>query len=449
VTVYGTLSDNLIRAYAPTERARRTLILNAWKAYDGLHPASLMLADDAPDDNLRLAYPELLVDTNVMALFGTEPEWKLNGEGEESESPEAVAFEAWEEDQGLLVTLQRIATAGGIGGTAFYKIDVEPDDPMPEVKVLDPARVQMFCDPDDDDDCWAYLIEWETINTDGRKVYRRQIIERTSSTSWTIRDEEARDQGGRYAERAAPITWPYDWPPIGCCQNLPAPRGCYGKPDLTIAAIDTCYGINRVMSNTNKIIRLHAHPKLIGTGFDAESVRLGPDEMVTLSNPEAKISAIEMSSDLASSISFHDKLLDAFHETNRLPAVATGKLDNTGQLSGVALRILYGPLVQQIEQKRLTYGPMVEEMIRRVMLLMGHTVDVTTTWPEIVPGDPLQERQVAQIDAALGASKQTILTQLGYDAQTEVDAAQAEAQNAFNAQAQAWSQGMPGPSMMG
>ena len=40
-------------------------------------------------------------------------------------------------------------------------------------------------------------------------------------------------------------------------------------------------------------------------------------------------------------------------------------------------------------------------------------------WPEMLPGDPLVERQTALIDQQLGASSDTLLQQLGYDPDLE------------------------------
>ena len=69
-----------------------------------------------------------------------------------------------------------------------------------------------------------------------------------------------------------------------------------------------------------------------------------------------------MQSDLTSSLAYYARLKEALHEVSRVPEVATGKLESTGALSGVALQLLYGPLVQATEAKRLTYGEMLTEL---------------------------------------------------------------------------------------
>jgi hypothetical protein len=99
----------------------------------------------------------------------------------------------------------------------------------------------------------------------------------------------------------------------------------------------------------------------------------------------------------------------------------TGKLEGTGALSGVALRILYGPLEEKTQSKRLTYGEMLIELCRRLLEMGGFGSEniVTIEWPAIVPANEVEEREVAIMDEQLGASKDTLLTRLGYDADEE------------------------------
>ena len=319
-------------------------------------------------------------------------------------------------------------------GTAIYKLSTRKDGP-PRIKVIDPSMFCAYWDPDDYDDVYGFKLEWTTIHrVTGKPTKRRQLIYQDSPDSWTIVDQEAQE-GAQHWTDISVETWPYQWPPIGFCQNLPSPNDFWGRPDLNANTIRLAYAVNAILSNTSKIVRLHAHPKLVGIGFRATDIDVSPDEMVMLPNPEAHIDTIEMQSDLASSIILYDKLREAYHETTRIPEVATGKLQNTGQLSGVAMAILYGPIVQKTEQKRLLYGPMVEEMLRRVLIILGHDEDAAeTTWPEIVPTDPLAERQALQIDSGLGVSKSTILEKLGYDPAVEAEQRQEEGAAALTLQ---------------
>nr|MCH9839167.1 phage portal protein [bacterium] len=162
-----------------------------------------------------------------------------------------------------------------------------------------------------------------------------------------------------------------------------------------------------------------------------------PGAVIRLEHPDAMLDNLEMKSDLASSIDLYRRLVSALHETTRIPEVATGKLDSAGQLSSLALRILYAPLLQKVESKRRTYGNGIKEMYRRALEIMGYEgVTVQVVWPDILPVDPEAMRRAALIDSQLGVSRTTLLEQLGYDAELEAEGRQDDQQEqaaSFNA----------------
>lgn len=444
MTTYGPLTDPLIRAWDEGYNDRRKDDIGAaCRCYDGDHPQSVEVLPGDPNDNMRINNGRALVRSCVQALYGVEPTWSF------STAAGDAAFKAFSDPQahvgapsGFLLTLQKIATNASKAGTGWYKIVPRQTLP-PRIVVIDPGKVDAFWDDDDHEDPWAFLIRWAGMTRDGDPMQRRQIIERLTDESWLIRDEvRVKDARAWSPVDGSPVVWDYPWPPIGWWQNLPHEDGFYGQPDLTPETIDLVYKLNSLYTDTKKIIRLHAHPKLVGVGFDADSVQVGPDEMLVLPSKDAELRIIEMQSDLASTMGFLDRVRSTFHETTFFPEVATGKLDNVGQLSGLALQILYGPRSEATEQKRLTAGPAVEAMLNHVFELMGVAAVATETgWPEIVPSDPVAERQVAEADQRLGASKETILANLGYDAKKELAASQAEAEASLEAQAKAFDAG--------
>jgi hypothetical protein len=211
---------------------------------------------------------------------------------------------------------------------------------------------------------------------------------------------------------------------MGHAQNIPSPHEVYGISDLEPDVLHLCNGINRVVSNINRIVRLYAHPRTFGKMIgDALNMDANPGAVIRLEHPDADLKNLEMSSDLGSSISLYQRMVAALHETTRIPEVATGKLDSAGNLSSLALRILYAPLIQKTESKRRTYGQTIEEMFRRVLSIMGYgdEVLVELLWADILPSDPEMLRRTALIDMQLGVSQATLLESLGYDPEIEAE----------------------------
>jgi hypothetical protein len=243
---------------------------------------------------------------------------------------------------------------------------------------------------------------------------------------WTIVDEEASEALGpwRVVQR---VVWPYPFSAIVDCQNLPNPNEYYGSPDLEPDILRVIEGLNSILSDWNKVLRLHAHPREWGTGFSLEGqgggIRVGTDEMLVIPNPEAKLGLLEMQSDMQSTAKLYEKVKEALHEIARVPEVSVGKVDNIGALSGVALEILYQPLMELTYVKQMTYGPLLEEVNRRALWIggKGRDVMVKNQWPALLPSDPKLEREVANMDLnVLGiASRETIAGELGRDWQQE------------------------------
>lgn len=440
--ILGPVDEALLRHVEDDERRRHLRYATAWDFYHGDHPQTLTVRPGEANDNVTINLSRLVANASVRALYGVEPGWTTNDQALDD------ALEAWRRRHTFLLTLQGLALNGAVTGHAWAKWSVPDDGRPPTLKVIDPARVTAFWNPDDHEELWAFKIEWQTVNLSGRPVQRRQLIERTSLDAWTIRDEQRVGNSvlSRWQPIGPPAAWPYSWPPLMGCQNLPCPNEVYGIADLEGDAIDLNRAINASGSSMQKVVRLYAHPRDVGFGFVAKEMQMGPGQMPVIANANARVDTLPMASDLASSLSLFDRLKAAMHATTDTPEVAVGKLDTTGPLSGAAMSILWGPLTAKTEQKRLLYGPMIERAQAQLLVLLGLTddadqVDVETTWPEIVPVDPLQERQALQIDEQLGASKATVLEKLGYDAVEELAASQEEAAADAEVQARLFSAG--------
>jgi hypothetical protein len=190
------------------------------------------------------------------------------------------------------------------------------------------------------------------------------------------------------------------------------------------------------VSNTYRILRLHAHPKTWTAGLTPRQVRqlqISADGLINLPPPDARIQNLEMTSDLGSSIQLYKTVLEGFHRVTHTPEVAAGRMESLGNLSGVAIQLLFGPLIRKVGFRRLSFGDMLEELCKRLLDMgesagldgittpvgEGYNTNVAVLWPDLLPVDELALRQAYQIDHLLGASDETLLDKLGYDPQLE------------------------------
>lgn len=410
------------------DRERMERIRRSWDAYYGTNPDPLRVRKGEANDNVRINYARLIVDAGVAHLFGDE--MHVHCEDGQEAAQEAIDAIIRRNGEGLL--WQRAGTSGAIGGTWFYRLIPQAEGPTRIVSV-DPATVDVEWSPDDYEDVTAYTVTW-LVEEEGATKVRRLRIERDGGegSGWVLLTEEAIEGGWMVIDEEQ---WPHPYPPMGHAQNLPSPHEVYGLSDLEPDVLRLCLSIERVASNINRILRLYAHPRTWGKMIgDALNMDANPGAVIRLEHPDAALHNLEMSSDLGSSIEMYRRLVAALHETTRIPEVATGKLDSAGQLSSLALRILYSPLIAKTETKRRTYGQAIVEALKRCLDLegLGYDHDLSIVWPELVPSDPEMERRVAMLDMQLGVSRETVLHSLGYNAEAEIAAgmdAQATALN--------------------
>lgn len=140
--------------------------------------------------------------------------------------------------------------------------------------------------------------------------------------------------------------------------------------------------------------------------------------------------ALEMHSDLASSLNYAHALQTAMDVISRTPSLALGDLQDVprGQVTGPALELLLAPLITKTTSKRELYGDLLEELNRRLLQMagFGDSVEVFIHWPEIIPVDPVATATVAQLYLSMGVSKATVFARLGFDYDEEMEKAAKE-----------------------
>lgn len=440
---------------AEDQVAERALLMRrAYQSYVGKPKKPLQVLAGAPDDNLILSLGRLIVDKGVSFLFGQEVTSQIEDaagasarqSAEADKAPSRTAprqdwlDECWRRNKRSLL-LAKLATNGGICGHAFARLlDTKP---WPRVIVLDPQTLTVDTDPDDIDTVWRYTITPPPQQEEeGEPAARRRTIIQAEASmgritrldrapTWVITDQVF--SGGAWMNSAT-SPWPYPFSPVVDCQNLPRPNDFWGESDLPEDMLHVLDGFNRVASHYNKIIRLHAHPKIWTRGMGARTLDVGIDSVIHLPSEAAELKSLEMQSDLHSTMALLDKLLNLISMMARIPLVAMGMPDNLGAISGVALQIRYQPLIEKSDTKRRTYGDLVQELDRRLLALggFGDTTITQLGWHEMLPSDPLMERQVWVLDDSLGlVSKATLSERAEYDYDAEQAQLTQEAQDAI------------------
>lgn len=433
------------------ERAQRYSDL--WLQYDGAVGGPLAevrtRAGDLIDDNVQANLCGTVVDRSVSFLFGDDettvlfavpddelddPELEAPGdsavvEDDETEGEAATGYleEVWGEN--LSTTLHRLGVNGGVTGHTWGRILFGALDEVPRVQVLDPAYCSAYWNPDNFEEVWGFKVQYSTV-IDGIAAARRLLFELDDGGQfWTTYDEVATAQAdgktGPWTSLEEPVSWPHEFAPIFHCQNLPRPNEFYGKSDLEGGVADLNDDLDLTLSNMERLLRLHGHPKPWTAGVSPEQIAVlqqGADRIITL--PEgAELNQLEIQGNPQGWVEFYRLIKTLFHEVARSPQVDPEKLGSLGGLSGVALRIMYQPALEKNGTKRMLYGDMLRDVCQRLLALgqfgAYKELAVSVSWPAALPQNEAEEASLAIQDHELGASKQTLLEKRGYDPDLE------------------------------
>lgn len=401
------------------EQSRLTMMRENWEAYYGRGKRPLKVEEGGVDDNACNNYAKVIVDKGVAFLFGKEIQFDIE---EGNKTPEEEWLDACWQASGKMSLLQKLALAGGVCGTAFIRIHYTPGMEYPKLYLVDPETVSIVSEDDDVEAVNRYIETYtfmKKVDGTNRSVSIRRVYKKAGA-QWVI--EEQRSQGGRDFETTATYAWPYDFAPIVHCQNLAQPFQVWGEPDLNDSLKEAILTNDFIWSNTRKILRHHAHPKTIATGIQADKITNRVDGLMVLEAPGADIRNLEMQSDLVSSLEYSRRQIEFIHELSRVPEIATGKVENVGQLSGIALEILYQPLLEKTAAKRITYGEMITELNRRLLTIGGKGTNVypKIVWQELLPKDVSVVANAALVKNQLGVSLESLQRELNYDPDKEL-----------------------------
>lgn len=375
------------------------------------------------NDNVVLNFVGLAVDRSVSMLFGKGVTFDVAGSDADKEYLDAVMDANREE-----ILFHTLALYGAESGTAYLRI--LPDGVVgrdgklyPRLVAIDPVYMDIDTEPEDIELVRSYCMRYPIKGLDGKQTIRKIEIERDETGNWQTCSYL--DQGGH--ELQTDVTpWPYDFPPMLHCKNLPTTGTQYGQAEITPDVIRLQDRINFTASNISKIIRLYAHPVRIGKGLTRqEIVDVAPDKMLLI-NKESDVIQLPALGDLPAAESFYAGLKQSLFDVTRTVDI-TSLQDKVGALTNFGLRILYQDAMQKMATKRELYGDMLEELARRLLIIGGasNPPPVTVVWPEPLPQNEQDVTTGLQFDLDNGlVSKQTASVKRGYEfmaEQTRID----------------------------
>lgn len=435
------------------DRKRQKQIRQAWQAYDGELERPLQPMEGQPDDNVMSNRCQPIVDRGIDFLFGKELEIAV-GKDAPAEAQD-ILNRIWGSKETRIPLLQNIAMNGALAGHAFLRI-VPSRSGNIRLVLVDPATVYIQTAQQDSEVVLLYCIEYainQNVNGKPSQVYYREEIARVdpspdddtdgyedvnaagidSDVTWSIQHWSRIGDRGNWTPSGDPIVWPYPFPPLFGCQNLPRPNDPWGKPDISGDIINMNKSLNLLQSNINRIEKLYGAPLLYATGVGESVIDLKLGRIHGLPLTESKIASVALPSDVGNALIFAGNLRSDIDEQSGVPGVATGRLTDMprGTVSGIALELLFMPLLKKTEKKRCLYGNLIIDVSRAILIVMniikpGDDIEINLPWQYPLPQDDLPSVQAAVAKIPLGISSTTLQRELGYDPEEELALSQDE-----------------------
>ncbi len=434
------------------DKKRQKTITQAWKAYRGELDPPLQKMEGEPDDNVMSNRVKPAVRRGAGFLFGKELAISLDKSAPTDD--QTFIDETWGETEARTPLLLELDMNGSIAGCAFLRIVPEDDGTFRLVNV-DPATVFMKTAPQDCETVLLWCIEYSTtekINGKDQQVFYHEEIaaelpdtpgtlRTTKPTSWTMQHWTKIGEKGVWRAEGSPIIWNYPFAPIFKCKNLSNPNDPWGEPNVTPDLIGLNNALNLTQGNTNRVNKFYGQPWPWATGVNESSIDIKPGKVTILPpTPESKLDAVKFTSDIAGAIAFADDLRSDGDEISSVPGVATGRIKAMprGQLSGIAIELLFQPLMTMVNEKRCLYGKLIIDVSKALLVLAGRNgkVKITLAWQNPLPKDDLTAIQGAVLLMQIGISKTTIQRNLGYDPEQEFALSQTEAAQQMEQQQQ-------------
>jgi Phage portal protein, SPP1 Gp6-like len=391
---------------------RQRAMMRAWRAYRDQYKKPLQVRMGQSDENVIVPTARWLIQKSVSFLFGKPVPFVYRVNGIDNQDCTTWLNAIWQKNAKELL-LQKIGIIGGVTGHVFVQIIDE--EPYPRLVALDTQIVSVETDPRDRERPISYTLTWTDDNT---QVGYRQVIEKTGEATWSVADQSQQPRTSTWITDRI-VTWPYVWPPIVDCQNLLEPVDYYGIPDTTELILDLIDTLNFVLSCGKRIAKYHASPKTIMKGFEVDELDVSADSTVHI--PETgDIKVLELQRGVETLMQLFHTIREQMHIVANIPEIAASKLETIGNLSSLAMEILYEPLIELTHLKRTSYGLLIQTLNSQLADIGNfENVETVIQWPPILPSDPLQERKALALDQTFGVSNETLMQKLGYDPELE------------------------------
>lgn len=282
----------------------------------------------------------------------------------------ALLKRAWEVDNSKHQLLWEMGQQGGVSGDSFVKV-AYANPYVDKQGQQQPGRVRIlplnsaFCFPEwhphDRERLIRFKLKYRFWNTgeDGTRSVYTYVEVLTEDTIEEFLNDELIDSRPN----------PLGIIPVVHIANTQVSGSPWGLSDIAdIISLNREY--NEKATDISDIINYGAAPVTIITGAKASNLERGARKVWSGLPKDAQVFNLESGFDLNGPLAYLELLKRAMHEITGVPETALGQMQPASNTSGVALAIMYRPMMSRYEQKKLQYS----EGLRKINELILKTL---------------------------------------------------------------------------
>jgi hypothetical protein len=309
-------------------------------------------------------------------------------------------------------------TDAAVLGDGCYKVTWDQDEKRIRVTAPDIAGIFAWWLGDDTSRVWRVASRYTLTQDEVQLLYGRAIEKKqaTITEAWTARTFDLFLDSDPIESRPNP----YGFIPFIIFPNLREPKKFWGNSDIP-GIIQPQRELNRALSQLSRILELSGNPIAVLENIaSAEDIKVQPGALWTIpEDAKAYLLDLLQGGGVRLHVDYIDLLYRALHDISETPRAAWGGIEK--ELSGAALQIELGSLIQKVTRKRTirtnVYHGRNDMILKLAQIYMNESfegIQHRVVWGPILPQDIARQAQNEQLLVQAGVhSRRTAMDEMG------------------------------------
>jgi hypothetical protein len=303
-------------------------------------------------------------------------------------------------------------------GDGCYKVIWDTDEKRIRITAPDVSGIFAWWLGDDTSRVWRVASRY-TLNQDevqllyGRAIEKKQAI---ITELWTARTFDLFLDSDPMESKPNP----YGLIPFVIFPNLREPKKFWGTSDIP-SLVQPQRELNRALSQLSRILELSGNPiAVLENVAEAEDIKVQPGALWTIpEDAKAYLLDLLQGGGVRLHVDYIDLLYRALHDISETPRAAWGGIEK--ELSGTALNVELGSLIQKVTRKRTTRtnayhqrNDIILKLAEKYMKESFDRINHRVVWGPILPQDTARQAQNEQLLVQAGVhSRRTAMDEMG------------------------------------